>query len=122
MVTASSIKPFGWILDYQDPITHQIFKFKWISSISDRKSDGSDCPYLSNKAVWPGYNDLLSCFPDIAKEWNSQKNIKSPSQVNKISRSKFYWTCSICGNVFFTSVYNRVKLGVGCKYCKNTII
>ena len=117
MVTVSSNKYVAWIRDYHDPSTGLVFKFKWITSISSRKPDGSDCPYLGNKAVWPGYNDLLTCCPEIANEWDYEKNIKSPSQVYKMSQTKYYWICSICRNTFFTSPFNRVKNGAGCKNC-----
>ena len=114
----SSPKYVAWTLGYNDLETGKHHDFKWIKRLCNRSRDGSDCPYLENLAVWPGYNDLQTCYPEIAKEWNDEKNLENPSQVYKHSHSKYYWTCSICGNVFLTSVYMRVRYGVDCK-CKS---
>ena len=38
------------------------------------RSDGRKCPYCTNRRVLIGFNDLNTLFPDIAKEWNDEKN------------------------------------------------
>ena len=65
-----------------------------------------------------GVNDLLSTFPDIAKEWNYEKNGELlPSGITAGSSRKVWWKCSICGYEWSAVVYSR-KNGSGCPICK----
>ena len=48
---------------------------EWQAIIRYRaKENGTNCPYCSGNKVSPGFNDLQSCFPDIASEWHPTKN------------------------------------------------
>ena len=58
-VTASARHKVGWKMPYDDPETGKHFEFTWQARIRDRNK-GRDCPYLSGKAVWPGFNDLAT--------------------------------------------------------------
>ena len=65
----------------------------WESSINNRNT-GYGCPYCSNKKVLAGYNDLLTTHPEIAKEWNYEKNNGLlPTEVTKGSNKKVWWIC-----------------------------
>ena len=46
---------------------------EWQASPNAR-SKGEGCPYCSNKKVLVGYNDLATTDPEIAKQWNYEKN------------------------------------------------
>ena len=66
----------------------------WRTSIADRVSH-SGCPYCKNKRVLAGYNDLATTHPDIAKEWNYEKNNGVlPTQVICGNNHKFWFKCS----------------------------
>ncbi len=90
--------------------------WSWLASPNTRSS-GSGCPACSNKVVNPGVNDLQSLFPDIAKEWDYDKNGNiTPDKVVFGSNKQFYWKCSKCGFEWKQSVYARTT-GKGCKKC-----
>ena len=66
----------------------------------------------------PGYNDLATSRPDIAKEWHPTKNYPLlPSEVTCGSEKKVWWKCDK-GHEWIASVKSRSK-GTGCPYCAN---
>ena len=72
---------------------------KWEAAISNRNhsTNPTGCPYCANQKVWPGYNDLLSSNPTLAKEWNYEKNIElRPEDVIAGSKKIVWWKCSKC--------------------------
>ena len=66
-VTANSNKKVWWLLSYDDPNTGKHFDFEWNAMIEDR-NDGIGCPFLSGRAVWPGFNDLQTVNPELAAQ------------------------------------------------------
>ena len=47
-----------------------------------KRNYGRGCPVCAGQQVLAGYNDLASKRPDLAKEWNYEKNGDLlPSQV-----------------------------------------
>ncbi len=114
-VIAESQKRAWWLLPYDDPETGRHFEFEWDSRIMDRIKSPA-CPYLLNIRVWPGYNDLESCYPEIAKEWNVERNRTSPDKVLKTSTHKAWWICP-CGHEWRASVASRTCRGSGCPKC-----
>ena len=69
-----------------------------------------------------GKNDLQTRFPDVAKEWNLEKNEGTlPGQVMPGSNKKAWWKCSK-GHEWMASISNRTsKHPTGCPYCANKI-
>lgn len=64
------------------------------NKMTQRQTTG--CPYCSNQKVWRGFNDLAFKFPDIAKEWNYEKNNKlKPDEVTAHSNKKVWWKCAV---------------------------
>lgn len=91
-VVAKANKKVWWYLPYDDPITGKHFDFEWKSLISNRVYQNLGCPYLSNKAIWSGYNDLETLHPEIAKEWHPTKNGDLlPSKIASNSHKKVWW-------------------------------
>lgn len=65
----------------------------------------------------PGVNDLATLYPDIAAEWNHEKNEElKPSMVMKGTDKKVWWKCGICGYEWKTAIYHRTA-GHGCNRC-----
>lgn len=88
---------------------------------ANRSSNGSGCPFCAGKQVLAGFNDLSSKRPDIAAEWNDEKNIPlTPSDVTWSSGRNVWWKCA-AGHEFETRVNDRTAAGrVGsCPVCKN---
>ncbi len=62
-------------------------------------------------------NSLASLYPEIAKEWDYDKNEGfTPQQITPGSSTSVFWKCSKCKHVWKTSVSHRVQ-GTGCPEC-----
>ena len=103
--------------------------FMWQAAVKDRtKKNGraTGCPQCKRKKLSEyhltpvvGINDLESCYPEIAKEWNYDKNINLlPSQVLKGSATVVWWKCYICGNEWQNAIALRTKGFGRCPICK----
>jgi len=85
---------------------------KWINSINSRTSNNSGCPFCSGNAVFPGFNDLRTKFPEIAKQaygWN-------PSEFTVSSSAKKDWVCSL-GHIYQASIAHKIRTTNGCPFC-----
>lgn len=91
MVTNQSGKNVWWMLSYDDTKTGKHFNFEWKAKICNR-ARGAACPYLTNKKVWTGFNDLQTIDPELAKEWHPVKNggLK-PTDILPGSNKKVWW-------------------------------
>lgn len=88
---------------------------EWKASILNR-AKGSGCPYCSNRYALPGYNDLATVCPDVAKEWNYDKNGDLlPTEVTFGSHKKVWWKCDN-GHEWEADVQRRTS-GHNCPYC-----
>ena len=87
----------------------------WATFISSRiRGDG--CPYCANKRVWIGFNDLESRYPEIAREWDYEKNDDSPLDIVFGADKKVFWKCSL-GHCWQASPKRRTQNGNGCPVC-----
>lgn len=90
---------------------------EWESRISHRVN-GSSCPYCTGqKCTYE--NSLESLYPEIALEWNNEKNKLKPSEVSPQSNKKVWWKCSE-NHEWQAIIGNRYK-GNGCPMCKGKI-
>ena len=86
----------------------------WQASVKSRTA-GESCPICRGMRVQPGYNDLESKNPAIAKEWSEKNYPLKPTEVTSGSNKKVWWKCSQ-GHEWMASIKNRVH-GAGCPYC-----
>lgn len=49
-------------------------KLEWETTVANRVNGTGECPYLVNKKALKGFNDLQSLRPDLASEWNYERN------------------------------------------------
>jgi hypothetical protein len=71
----------------------------WPAKIVKRFTHRQNCPYCAGKKVWPGFNDLKTTHPHIAKEWDCKKNGNlRPEQFTIGARVKIWWNCEKCGH------------------------
>jgi hypothetical protein len=62
-------------------------------------------------------NDLSISNPEIASEWNYERNDGlTPHDVIKRSTKKVWWKCHSCGNEWETRIDLRIR-GIGCPVC-----
>lgn len=111
-VTAASNKKVWWTC----PIGHD-----WMAPVNQRKRGGG-CPYCAGKRVWYGFNDLVTAQPQLALEWDYEKNgALRPEQFTAGSKEKVWWKCEN-GHHWQAAIYSR-KIH-GCPYCygKNTFV
>ena len=74
------------------------------------------CPYCAGKKVLQGYNDLTTTNPQLAMEWNYEKNGElTPEKISAGSGKKVWWKCKE-GHEWSAIVSNRSK-GFGCPVC-----
>ncbi|WP_307794968.1 zinc-ribbon domain-containing protein [Alkalihalobacillus sp. BA299] len=90
-------------------------KHEWKTSIAHRTTDGTKCPYCTNQKV-SNSNSLATKFPEIAKEWHSIKNNKSPSKVISGSNKRVWWLCEQ-GHEWQATIIDRTEKKYGCPYC-----
>lgn len=110
-VTAGSNKVVSWICERGHI---------WRTSICARVK-GDSCSYCSGKKVMAGFNDLASLFPEIAREWDVEKNGSvRPEEVTAGSNLIVWWKCSL-GHEWSTRISQRTK-GTGCPVCSNKTV
>ena len=88
---------------------------EWRAAVKTR-TDGSGCPVCANKLRVPGVNDLASTHPNLAAEWDRERNDPlTPEDVTAGSIRKVWWTCG-AGHGWRAGINSRVH-GSGCPVC-----
>ncbi|HEY5557550.1 zinc-ribbon domain-containing protein [Acetobacterium sp.] len=87
----------------------------WKAAVSYR-SRGYGCPTCSGKRIEIGYNDLATTHPDLAAEWDQEKNGDLTPQEVSYGSNKIVWWCSEDGCRWKANIKNRVN-GSGCPLC-----
>ena len=114
-VNAGSTQRVWWICDHGH---------EWEAPIRARAKDNkTGCPYCAGHKIDAGFNDLASQRPDIAAEWDWEKNQKQPDEVHVGSTSKAHWKCSK-GHTWEAVIASRTQENVncGCPYCGNRAV
>lgn len=90
----------------------------WQALISNRVKVGVGCPYCGHRRVLPaGFNDLETLYPEIAKEWDYEKNEVTPDKLTAFSNRKVWWLCPQ-GHSYQKIVSNRTQHHQGCPVCR----
>lgn len=99
---------------------------QWMEGIKERvasakrirRNDGELCPYCGKRRVSPNYN-LAVCYPEIAKQWDYNKNGGlRPEDCFPASGKKVWWRCSFDPNHSWQDeISNRTILRRGCPHC-----
>ena len=94
-----------------------ICDYKWKAKINNR-ANGRGCPACKNKAVYIGHNDLSTTHPELAKEWNYEKNGNlKPSDVT-FGYGKIVWWICPQGHEYQATVNKRTSgNGTNCPIC-----
>jgi len=103
--------------------TAELARNFWLrtSAAAAAKTAGFGCPFLLGARVWPGFNDLATCYPEIAAEWHPVKNRRrTPDQIYKETSKRAWWVCRKCGHEWYASVQGRTVKGAGCTPCRKT--
>ena len=82
---------------------------EWEATV-DNRHKGKGCPYCSGNKLDKGINDLVTLYPDIAKDWDYEKNAgMGPDEIMPHSGKKVWWKCSECQREAFTSPAERIR-------------
>ena len=82
------------------------------------RTAGSGCPYCAGKKVLPGFNDLATLEPEVARQWHPTLNgALTLESVTAGSRRKVWWTCGQ-GHIWKAAIYSRSgPRKSGCPIC-----
>ncbi|MQR93705.1 zinc-ribbon domain-containing protein [Fictibacillus phosphorivorans] len=81
------------------------------------KAKGHGCKVCLGQVATEVYN-LEILFPEIAREWNYEKNnFSSPDTYLPFSNQLVYWDCPKCGSTYDKMINERTGGGEGCPYC-----
>ena len=99
-------------------------KVMWICSrghsygctVANKTVGGHGCPYCAKQKLLLGFNDFATCYPDIAKEWDYDKNgdLKPTDCIG--GARKVWWKCPE-GHSYCSSMNNRASKRRGCPIC-----
>lgn len=92
------------------------------AAVAARTMSGSRCPYCAGRKVLPGFNDLATLEPEVAKQWHPALNgTLTPQLVTAGSHRKVWWECDQ-GHVWQAVIYSRTgPRKCGCPICAGRI-
>lgn len=94
----------------------QVCGYEWQTSGDQRARTGSGCPRCSGMIATTGVNDLATLYPEIAREWDYERNKGvSPQEIKPYSNKKYWWKC-IQRHEYEAPANHRIE-GKGCPYC-----
>lgn len=110
-VTAGSgVKPW-----WKCPIGHAPYQ----AQVCDRtRSNPKGCPTCAGHRLERGVNDLVSQRPEVAAEWDIERNAKGADEVFVQSSSKAWWKPKCGHDPYYSSIRNRTSAQAsGCPQC-----
>lgn len=90
---------------------------EYIQSPNDKSGKGLGCPFCSGRYATKE-NNLLRAYPEIAKEFDTEKSEITPDQVTPKSNRNMWWKCKE-GHNYKTSPAKKTRedLPYGCPFC-----
>ncbi len=107
-LSPNSSKKVNWIC----PKGH-----RYTASITKR-NHGRNCPICAGKKIIVGTNDFATLQPQLANEWNYEKNNFLPTDYTEHSNKKVFWKCTNCTHTWLAPINKRVNGGYRCPNCK----
>ncbi len=112
-ITASSSKQVWWLCPVADDHV-------WPAPPNNRTSSwhASGCPCCAGIRLAKD-NSLAACFPDVAAEWDEERNDPStPDLVLAGSHDHAWWVCNEGpDHRWRASIHSRTSAGRGCPFC-----
>ena len=86
-----------------------------VSNVYKKKT--TRCENCSRLELVKGVNDYKTVYPELAKEYDYKRNKIKLEDVNFNEKRKlFWWTCSLCGYKWQTSIESRINAD-NCPMC-----
>ena len=92
---------------------------RWLATINDRTNRYTGCPYCHSKKTCNHHN-LSTVYPEIAKEWDCQRNAGGPDIYLPSSHDQVWWVCAknVCEcHRWLATINDRTNKNSGCPYC-----
>ncbi len=93
---------------------------EWKTSVGNRTSRHTGCPYCTTRAVLKGFNDFATLHPELLNEWSDKNGDLKPDQFRAHSNKKVWWKCKN-GHEWQATFGNRLS-GNGCRICGNQVV
>ncbi len=91
---------------------------RWSSQITNRTTKGAGCPFCSSNQLLIGDNDFKTRYPEVAKEWDYEKNDTRPEEYFPSSTKVVWWKGGKCGHSWDMRIVDRTgKKPQGCPIC-----
>lgn len=94
---------------------------EWQMKVETR-NEHVPCSICDGFIVLPGFNDLATTHPEIAKEWHSVKNADLDVKQYGAGSGKKVWWLGDCGHEWQAIINNRSGRGNGCIYCAGSAV
>lgn len=91
----------------------------WQAAVKSRATGGDDCPFCRGLKICET-NCLANASPNLALEWNYNKNDKSPHQVTPGSHYKAWWICKQ-NHEWIATVKDRFGRKSNCPFCYQSL-
>lgn len=103
--------------------------FRWETPVYSRGSKGCGCPECAKAARGMTKsrssalrNALTLQFPEVAREWDTQKNMPlRAEETSSFSNRRVWWVCARCQNEWQATVNHRTAGRTGCPICSKTL-
>ena len=90
----------------------------WRAPVARLVTQGHHCPYCIGKTVLPGFNDIATTHPEIAKELVDQT---LATKLQAGSNKQVQWKCKE-NHVWTTNPYSRTHNHTHCPYCSGRTV
>lgn len=106
-IFAGSVKRYWWKCEKGH---------EWKAGVASRVR-GNGCPVCAGKTVEFGFNDLQTLFPNVASQWDTDKNKPiTPRDVTAFCNRKVWWKCEK-GHSWQAVIASRTANNTLCPYC-----
>lgn len=93
---------------------------RWDAKIYHRTGSGSGCHYCTGQKPTKNKNTLAYKKPEIAEQWDYERNFLSPEDVTSSSSKRVWWVCpENPRHSWESAVYSRRLPGEGCPKCNS---
>ena len=93
--------------------------YSWDSKINNRATLLRRCPCCCNRVIVKGVNDLQTLRPDLAKEWDYNKNDITPDKISVANGRKVWWLCPLGHSYQATVLHRSYGDGTKCPICNS---
>jgi hypothetical protein len=92
---------------------------EWETVVSHRTKHGTGCSYCSGKYTLKGFNDLVTTHPEMASQWDEDKNgALLVTNITAGSNKRVWWKDEF-GHSWIACPATRTNQQQGCPVCSN---